>query len=184
MNERITESEVITCGIVRDLAPLVADGVASEESRAAVLSHIAHCAECAALLNTSEQPEIPAASSTPQNDKMVMAYIRRRAVFLIAFVTLLGAAAGVMMTATALQFQNFLIMPLVGALAYACFREKGLLACPTVFVMTALRAAVGCIVTGDRSDFVGFLIYGVIYAVLVLAGHIISALLTYAFHKD
>lgn len=184
MNERITENEVVTCAIVRDLAPLVADGVASEESEAAVLSHIAHCEECAALLHTSEQPENPAAAPTPQNDQKIMAYIRRRAVFFLAFVTLLGAAAGVMMTATALQFQNFLIMPLVGALAYACFKGKGLLACPAVFAMTALHAAVSCMVTGYWSDFAGFLIYGVIYTVLVLVGHIIGALLTYAFRKD
>ena len=189
MSDRIMNSSTVTCGIVQDLAPLVADGVASEESREAVMSHIASCKECEALMETLASSAIetkndksqstPAFVTSPKpDDQKIMAYIRRRAVYFIALVTLLGAAAGVMMTATSLQFQNFLIMPLVGALSYACFKEKGLLSCPAVFVMTFLHAAVSSMLAGDWSDFSGFLIYGVIYVILILVGICIGALLT------
>ena len=39
----------MTCEVIRDLLPLCADGVASDESRAAVEEHIRTCAACRAL---------------------------------------------------------------------------------------------------------------------------------------
>ena len=40
--------EAISCEVCRDLAPLVADGVASEQSAALVRAHLAACPACAA----------------------------------------------------------------------------------------------------------------------------------------
>ena len=40
--------EAIPCEVCRDLAPLVADGVASEQSAALVRAHLAACPACAA----------------------------------------------------------------------------------------------------------------------------------------
>ena len=42
----MNEVNIITCGICEDLAPLVEDGAACEESREAVLRHIGECPEC------------------------------------------------------------------------------------------------------------------------------------------
>ena len=39
----------MTCEVIRDLLPLYADGVASQESRALVEEHIRTCDECRAL---------------------------------------------------------------------------------------------------------------------------------------
>ena len=41
--------EKISCGICRDLLPLVLDGVAAPESEAAVRAHLAACPECRAV---------------------------------------------------------------------------------------------------------------------------------------
>lgn len=46
----------MTCEVIRDLLPLCADGVASEESRAAVKAHIRTCNECRALYESMCAP--------------------------------------------------------------------------------------------------------------------------------
>ena len=46
----------MTCDVIRDLMPLCADGVASEESRAAVEEHIRTCAACRALYESMCAP--------------------------------------------------------------------------------------------------------------------------------
>ena len=46
----------MTCDVIRDLLPLCADGVASEESRAAVKAHIRTCNECRALYESMCAP--------------------------------------------------------------------------------------------------------------------------------
>ena len=46
----------MTCEVIRDLLPLCADGVASQESRAAVEEHIQTCDECRALYESMCAP--------------------------------------------------------------------------------------------------------------------------------
>ena len=46
----------MTCEVIRDLLPLCADGVASEESRAAVEEHIRTCDECRTLYESMCKP--------------------------------------------------------------------------------------------------------------------------------
>ncbi|MBO4877305.1 MAG: zf-HC2 domain-containing protein [Ruminococcus sp.] len=49
------------CGIIKDLLPLYADGVCSEESRKAVEEHIAGCSECRSELeNINKDIAVPA----------------------------------------------------------------------------------------------------------------------------
>lgn len=49
----------LSCGIVRDLLPLVVDGLAGEESRAAVAEHLAGCKECSRVRQQLEQDTVP-----------------------------------------------------------------------------------------------------------------------------
>ena len=57
-------SEKISCGIARDLMPLVIDDACGEESRLAVEGHVAGCEECAKVYEAmkAEMPK-PAAAS-------------------------------------------------------------------------------------------------------------------------
>ena len=56
----------MTCDVIRDLLPLCADGVASEESRSAVEAHIETCSECRALYEAMHAPvEVQETSKEP-----------------------------------------------------------------------------------------------------------------------
>lgn len=183
------DSIAVTCGIVRDLMPLVADGVASEDSEAALRRHIEHCKACRELfaeLNGAEQEK-----HTPfPDDKKIMAYIRRQAVLLMGFVAVLGAAVGIMMLETSLTFQNLLIMPIVGALSYCCFKKKGFFISAAVFLLTTARGLVQLqtlsLYLDETYNYTvsDAVIYGVILGVLTLVGATIAALLDFAFRKE
>ena len=77
------EKTSIPCAVCRDLAPLVADGVASADSAALVRAHLAACPSCAA-----EWPALaagtgaPPAAETPlpagPDDARVLRRLRRR----------------------------------------------------------------------------------------------------------
>ena len=48
----------ITCDMCMDLMPLVQDGIASEDSRTAVLAHLENCGDCRAMFE-GEIPQAP-----------------------------------------------------------------------------------------------------------------------------
>ena len=180
---------IVTCDIIRDLMPLAVDGVASEDSKAAISSHIQHCDECRELFEEFEDNQ-PNKRQIQPNDKKIMSYIRRQTIFLIGFVAVLGAAAGIMMLDTSLIFQNLLIMPIVGVFSYCCFKKKGVVMSCVVFLMTIVRELVQWQTFEGYADGVetfnlsGAIIYGIILGLLVLVGCAIAALLNFAFGKD
>ena len=48
------------CEIIRDLIPLYCDGICSDETKAAVEEHIAHCENCGKLFQIeNSEPEMP-----------------------------------------------------------------------------------------------------------------------------
>lgn len=61
----------ISCDVCRDLAPLVADGVASADSAALVREHLAHCEACRAEFSglCPEDAETPATPALPVPDE-------------------------------------------------------------------------------------------------------------------
>lgn len=63
----------IPCDIIRDLMPLVLDGVASEDSRAAVQQHIAECSPCAAAFADMQT----AAPQPVEKDASFISFCRR-----------------------------------------------------------------------------------------------------------
>lgn len=192
-NQTINEKKFdISCDIVRDIMPLVIDKVASEDSEAAVRWHIVHCEECRALFEEWNDGEREKDIPLP-NDQKIMAYVRRRAVLLIGFVTVLAAAVGIMMLETSLTFQNLLIMPIVGALSYCCFKKKGFFISAAVFLLTTARGLVQwqtlLLYLGESEAYhydytISVAVtYGVILGVLALVGATIAALLDFAFQK-
>ena len=65
----------MTCDVIRDLMPLCADGVASEESRAAVEAHIRTCEACRALY---ESMCAPVEAQEPAKEPDYMAAVRQQ----------------------------------------------------------------------------------------------------------
>lgn len=169
------QNEIITCEVVQDLIPLVCDGIASPDSERLVRLHAEHCEECRQMLELSDMPR-QAAEIQPPDDKKILAYIRRRYIIFVCLLMMMGAMVGVLFTGTEFIFQNLLIMPIVGALSYVCFKSKGSAMAVIVFIITALR--------GFLEYESGMAWFGVIYGVLVLAGVAIAALLGFAFGKN
>ena len=79
----------ISCDMCIDLMPLVQDGVASEDSRNAVLQHLQECPDCRALY----EGEIP----TPSNTKEILGKVKRRAQLFSAMVMMFGIFYGLML---------------------------------------------------------------------------------------
>lgn len=183
-----SEAVTITCDIAGDLMPLVADGVASEDSERALALHLEGCEDCR---NNYEHMRAvqPAKPVSPTDDKKIIAFLRRRNALFGTLLLLFGAFAGVLFLDTQLVFQNFLLMPIIGALAYVCFKEKAALMAGVVFVMSVFVGPLAQWLRGDLSQrfwesMHGYFFYGVILAVLELIGIAIAALLTYAFRRE
>ena len=73
-------SEKISCGIAQDLMPLVIDDACGEESRQAVESHIAECAECAKVYEAmkAEMPKPAADENADAHFRQSMKKTRRK----------------------------------------------------------------------------------------------------------
>ena len=86
----------LTCGVVRDLLPSYADGIAGEETAAAVERHMAECEECRAALHRMKEPE----DAVPPEEKEIdyLKKVRRRGMCKVTAV--LAAAALLAMAVT------------------------------------------------------------------------------------
>ena len=175
MNEHY--NSVLPCGIVRDLLPLAADGVAGEESREAVMRHIETCADCRALWEATQMETTETVPSPLPDDRQIRRGIQKRVALLFGFAAVCGAAAGVIMLDSPLVFQNFLIMPVVGALAYVSLGRRGLWVCPLIWLMALLY---GLIHRNESGDLWGAVVYGGFFVALALIGAVIAALLRFA----
>ena len=92
----------VPCSVICDLLPLVEEGLASEESCAAVREHLDGCAACREKLEAMRQPAEPAAESAAPMKKLKNELRRRRwrtaaiaalAVFVLLFALLARATA-------------------------------------------------------------------------------------------
>jgi len=77
----------ISCNIIRDLLPLYAEDLASEDTRALVDEHLCTCEECTNVLNTMKTAApIPVEASPESLDKVKKIIRRRRLVSVMAAV--------------------------------------------------------------------------------------------------
>ena len=165
----------ISCEICMDLLPLVQDGVASNDSRNAVLEHLRDCPACRALY----EGEIP----VPSNTNALLSKIQRRARVFSAMVMMFGIFYGLMLTAGNGIFMNVIIMPVIGGIAYYLFRWKALLIVPPLLLMTHfLTNALG--LGGEGLMPIEVLMWTGIYCAVALLGFVIAALLHFAFKKE
>jgi len=165
----------ISCDMCIDLMPLVQDGVASEDSRNAVLQHLQECPDCRSLY----EGELP----TPSNSKELFAKIQRRARTFSAMVMMFGIFYGLMLTAGNGIFMNVIIMPIIGGISYYLFRWKALYMVPSLLLVTHfITNALG--LGGEYLMPIEILLWTAIYCGVALLGFIIAALLHFAFKKE
>ena len=80
----------ISCDVCRDLAPLVADGVASADSTALVKEHLAHCETCRAEFPElcPEATETPAIPALPDEGRVLRRMQNKLTLWLLGFLVL------------------------------------------------------------------------------------------------
>lgn len=165
----------ISCDMCIDLIPLVHDGVASDDSRNAVLQHLQECPGCSVLY----EGEIP----VPTNTKDILTKIKRRAQIFSAMVMMFGIFYGLTLTSGSGMFYNTMIMPVIGTIGYYLFRWKGLYLIPSLLLVSHfVTNALG--LGGELLEFGGLLAMTAIYCLIALVGFVIAALLHFAFKKE
>ena len=165
----------VSCDMCIDLMPLVQDGVASEDSRNAVLRHLQECPDCRALY----EGETPA----PSRSNELLRKLTHRAQIFSAMVMMFGIFYGLMLTAGNGIFMNVIIMPIIGGIGYYLFRWKALYIVPAIlFVTHFITNALG--LGGEVLEPVGLFLWTAIYCGAALVGFVIAALLHFAFRKE
>jgi len=167
----------LSCEICMDLLPLVKDGVASEESRAAVMAHIAGCPSCAALYGT----EAPGEPDRDRLWKKLSVSLHR----FLGLVMIFGIFFGLSLTAGSDMFYNSILMPIIGALGYVIFRWRAVYWVP---MLMAVTNAVGCAIEfvrgTDSVELISVFWWTAIYCVFVWVGIAIAGLLHFALRKE
>ncbi|MDO5541105.1 MAG: zf-HC2 domain-containing protein [Eubacteriales bacterium] len=113
----------ITCGICEDLIPLVEDGIAAEESKKAVLSHIAGCAKCRNKYSNLEEKEITKRDSflcNEKDDRRILMDIREKiSIWLLTGICVsLMAGVLIVITSSSSPWLMVLVFPFVSGFVY------------------------------------------------------------------
>ena len=96
----------ISCNIVRDLLPLYAEDLASQDTRVLVDEHLHDCEDCKAILNTMKTPaSIPVEASPDALNKVKKTIRRRRVLSVLAAVMTVITIASIVFTYLFTPFQ-------------------------------------------------------------------------------
>lgn len=177
----------VTSDVIRDLIPLVKDGVASDDS-VALVKHYLRKDEALRVEFEAAGEEWHKDEPIERDEQLVRA-IKRGVLSAQISILIIGAWFGIVMTGSFGMFYNILIMPLVGVLAVFSIRSRWHLATPlAVFAAAYVWQAGEYLIKGGYSSpglsFVAALPYSAIYALLAGVGVIIGLLLKFAFKKE
>ncbi|MBR5420048.1 MAG: hypothetical protein IK115_02750 [Lachnospiraceae bacterium] len=167
----------ISCGVCRDLLPLVRDGVACEESVRAVEEHIGTCEKCSAMYNEGALP----VSDADRSFADLKRRIRTFSLLLLCF----GIFFGLGLTEGGGIFVNIILMPVMGALGYFLFGWNSVWGIPLLIFLMRLVINIPPVIRGSgHVDLREILTWSALYAVFALAGVVIAGLLHYAFRRE
>lgn len=165
----------ITCEMCMDLMPLVHDGVASQDSIAAVEHHLQACSDCRSLF----EGQIP----VPSDRDILLKKLQKEARLFSSMVLMFGIFYGLMLTAGSGLFYNILIMPVIGAIGYYLFQWKALYKIPILLLITHfITNALG--LGEEYLEPVSLLFWTGLYCLFALLGTAIAALLHFALKKE
>ncbi|MFF2889178.1 hypothetical protein [Paenibacillus sp. NPDC057967] len=173
----------VTPDVIRDLIPLVKDGVASSDSVALVDHYMKHDPDIREEYD-SYGGILPERDDS--KDQRIVAGIKRGVVMTQLFILLVGATIGIAMTGSFGMFYNLVIMPFVGALAVFSMKRAWSLAMPLiVFAGAYVYQFMSSVFSGGWNPIVWgtSLPYSSIYALLTAVGVLIGLLLQFAFQK-
>ena len=165
----------ITCDVCRDLMPLVKDGIASADSRAAVERHLESCPSC----RTRFEKPLPAGG-----EKAFAALWNRLRLF-AALVMMLCIFVGMDLTGGQGLFYNSLLMPFIGALGFLVFRWKAACNIPLLLLAVGLVTCGLNLLRGlDVLRLIDLLPWTAIYTLFAYLGVAVAALLCFALKKE
>lgn len=170
----------ITCDMCKDLMPLVKDGIASKDSRMAVLDHINECENCKKVYESAhaELSEI-----NPDLD-LELGKLKRRLQIFSVMLLMFGVFFGLSLTASEEMFYNSLIMPVIGALGYVLFRWKAVYQVPVLLLVMMLIINFFGMARGmEIMPVMGVVTWVGIYTIFVELGVLVAGLLHFAFRK-
>ena len=167
----------ISCDMCMDLMPLVNDGVASEDSKAAVELHIGKCEQCRSFYEATESREV----NTDKVFSKLIGQLRSFSLLLLTF----GIFFGLGLTAGEDMFCNSVIMPIIGVVGYMVFKWKAVYIVPLLLFAADVLMFIPQLISGAGwVDFYSLIVWTVIYCALVILGVIISWLLHFALRKE
>ena len=170
----------ITCGICKDLMPLVKDGIACEDSRLAVEAHISGCEECKTLYTNSMQE-----SSVNPDLEQEFGKLKKRVQSFLALLLVFGAFFGLSFTASEEMFYNSLIMPVIGILGYVIFQWNALWMIPMILLVIQTITNISGVMRGlEDITIMGVVMWVGIYSIFVALGVLVAGLLHFAFRKE
>ena len=171
----------ITCDICKDLMPLVKDGIASEDSRRAVIEHVKECEICKKLY---ENENIEFTEINPDLERE-LGKLKRRLQIFSAMLLMFGVFFGLSLTASEELFYNSLIMPVIGALGYVLFRWRAIYQVPILLLVMLFIINFFEIVRGmEVMPVMGVVMWVGIYTIFVELGVLVAGLLHFAFRKQ
>lgn len=167
----------LTCDICIDLMPLVQDGVASNDSVAAVEEHLKYCPECRALY----EGQIP----QPSDSSQILKKIQQKLQIFIGMILMFGVFFGLSLTASSEQFLNVWIMPVIGCIGYYLFRWKGIYITPCLLLITHLITNTFGMIRGtEYLDILTLVMWTAIYAFFSTIGAVIAGLIHFGLRKE
>lgn len=179
----------VTSDVIRDLIPLVKDGVASEDSVKLVYAYLEQDEQLKHEFDQYEEFsfENKELSLPPARDIRIINAMKRSIMLTQLMILVAGTVIGVAITDSFEMLYNFLLMPFVGALAVFSFRSKWKYSFPLVIFVIAYgwKFAKVFIEEGDvMYAFNDAIFYSSVYSVLAGIGLAIGALLQFAFGKE
>lgn len=167
----------ITCDMCMDLMPLVQDGVASEDSIAAVDHHIKTCPECKSMF----EGQVP----VPSDSSKIIQKIQRKVRLFMGMVLMFGVLFGLSLTASSELFLNSLIMPIIGCIGYYLFRWSALYLTPILlFVTHFFTNSFGMMRGTEHLDVVSLVMWSGIYSFFAIIGIVIAGFIHFALRKE
>lgn len=177
------------CCLIRDLLPLYAEDIVSEETAEIVKAHLEDCPECKEELSLfGEQEKVCEHLLLPQTQdeikpfRKILKKTNRQFNILCYAVIILLLFIGVSFSDWGeTMLKSIAVMPAVGALGYVLFRYKALYKLPLMLLLTEIIAF---IIGFIERDFYMIGINAGIACVFILAGFLIAMLLHFAFGKE
>ncbi len=177
------------CCIVRDILPLYAENMVSEETAELIKEHLSQCDECRKeadyimvdsfkfieekKLEETEKDAVPL-KKFAKKFNMQMQSMSYALIILFVFL-------GLSITAGSDMMYNSLIMPAVGIFGYCAFRLKALYKLPILLLFIEVFAFIFNMV---ETDFLSLFTWSLIYYIFIFAGVAIAYLLHFAFRKE